>query len=107
MEPPVKYLLESSDERLRDFMLARLAKSANLRKDIKKLLDDCIEQRAEALLAQWLLEHGAEIAALEAPPLREEPQKILEQPAREKPRRLNAFVYQHWRSEQRHARRTR
>lgn len=107
MEPPIEYLLKSSDGRLRDFMLARFAKASELRKEIKQLEIECAEQQAEALFASWLLEHGAEIAALEEPVVREEPQKNPEEMNREKPRRLKPLTYEHWRSEQRHARRTR
>ena len=113
-EPPLAYLLESSEERLRDFCVSRLGKAADLRKEIRKLVTECIEQKAEALLASWLLEHGAAIAALGATSA---PVEKVEQPkgseeaksesASPEKRRLKPLSYEHWRSAARHARRAR
>jgi hypothetical protein len=99
--PPLQYLLESSQGRLKDFMISRLAEAANRRKEIKEILEEWAESRALALLSEWLLEYGAEIAALVVAPVEEK----AEEKRIEKPARLKPFVYEHWRSERRHNRR--
>ena len=54
--PPWDYLHEASGPSLESFELSRLNHAANLRKEIAALLDQWIEEAAEALLARWLRE---------------------------------------------------
>jgi hypothetical protein len=54
--PPWDYLQEASAPSLESFELSRLNHAANLRKEIAALLDQWIEETAEALLARWLRE---------------------------------------------------
>ena len=55
--PPWDYLHEASSPSLESFELSRLNHAANLRKEIAALLEQWIEEAAEALLARWLREH--------------------------------------------------
>jgi hypothetical protein len=54
--PPWDYLHEASDPSLESFELSRLNHAANLRKEIAALLEQWIEEAAEALLARWVRE---------------------------------------------------
>lgn len=54
--PPWDYLHQASSPSLQSFELSRLNHAANLRKEIAALLDEWIEETAEALLARWLRE---------------------------------------------------
>jgi len=42
---------------LQSFDLAQLNHAANLRREITVLIDQCLEETAEAMLARWMLEH--------------------------------------------------
>ncbi len=55
--PPWDFLHEASSPSLESFELSRLNHAANLRKEIAALLEQWIEEAAEALLARWLREH--------------------------------------------------
>lgn len=55
--PPWDYLREASVSSLESFELSRLNHAANLRKEITALLEQWIEEAAEALLARWLREN--------------------------------------------------
>ena len=55
--PPWDFLQEASNPSLESFELSRLNHAANLRKEIAALLEQWIEEAAEALLARWLREH--------------------------------------------------
>lgn len=54
--PPWDYLHEASAPSLESFELSRLNHAANLRKEIAALLEQWIEETAEALLARWVRE---------------------------------------------------
>src|SRR5258706_16331057 len=55
--PPVDYLRSASRTSLQSFELARLNHAANLRREIAVLIDQWLEETAEAMLARWMLEH--------------------------------------------------
>jgi len=57
MSPPVDYLGSASRASLESFELSRLNHAANLRREIAALIDEWIEETAEAMLARWMLEH--------------------------------------------------
>jgi len=57
MDPPWDYLSKASDASLQSFELSRLNHAANLRGEIGALLDQWLEETAQAMLARWLLEH--------------------------------------------------
>jgi hypothetical protein len=57
MSPPVDYLSSASRTSLESFELSRLNHAANLRREIAALIDEWIEETAEAMLARWMLEH--------------------------------------------------
>ena len=56
MTPPWDYLHQASGPSLESFELSRLNHAANLRKEIAVLLEQWIEEAAEALLARWVRE---------------------------------------------------
>ena len=55
--PPVDYLRSASRSSLQSFELPRLNHAANLRREISALIDQWLEETAEAMLARWMLEH--------------------------------------------------
>jgi len=58
--PPIDYLQNASRSSLESFELARLNHAANLRREIAVLMDQWLEETAEAMLARWMLEnHGS------------------------------------------------
>lgn len=54
--PPWDYLHQASNASLESFELSRLNHAANLRKEIGVLLEQWIEETAEAILARWVRE---------------------------------------------------
>lgn len=54
--PPWDYLHEASNPSLESFELSRLNHAANIRKEIAALLEQWIEETAEAMLARWVRE---------------------------------------------------
>jgi hypothetical protein len=54
--PPWDYLHDASMPSLESFELSRLNHAANLRREIAALLDQWIEETAQALLARWVRE---------------------------------------------------
>jgi hypothetical protein len=66
--PPWDYLHEASGPSLESFELSRLNHAANLRKEIAALLEQWIEETAEALLARWVREDRRLPAHPERPP---------------------------------------
>lgn len=57
LEPPLQYLRAASRASLQSFELTRLNHAANLRGEIGALVDQWLEETAEAMLARWILEH--------------------------------------------------
>jgi hypothetical protein len=60
-DPPWDYLREASPTSLQSFELSRLNHAANLRREITALMDQWLEETAQALLARWLLENRDEL----------------------------------------------
>jgi hypothetical protein len=56
-EPPIQYLRECSDNSLRHFEVVKLEHVANLRRELRVLWDEMLEESSLALLARWMLEH--------------------------------------------------
>jgi hypothetical protein len=54
--PPWQYLHEASDTSLESYELSRLNHAANLHKEIAALLEQWIEELAEAMVARWVRE---------------------------------------------------
>ena len=52
--PAFEYLTTCSAAAVESFELSRLNRAANLRKQLRQLIDQCIECEAEARLAQWM-----------------------------------------------------
>lgn len=94
--PPWNYLHEASNPSLETFELSRLNHAANLRKEIAALLEQWIEETAEAILARWVREDrefaqpGGRLDILPQAELPfSSPQAVSEQPRRED-RRMRA-----------------
>ena len=79
-QPPVKYLSECTRLQLGEFELRRLNQVANLQREIRtaateileaifetRIAKECIELKAEGLLARWLIEHREELG-IRVPP---------------------------------------
>ena len=64
--PPIDYLHSASRSSLQSFELARLNHAANLKREIAALIDQWLEETAEAMLARWMLEHHG---SLRQPPV--------------------------------------
>ena len=78
-KPPVEYLSELSVLNLGEFELRRLNQVANLRKEIRAaaveileaiwntpIAQECIERKAEALMARWLIEYREQLVSPES-----------------------------------------
>jgi hypothetical protein len=59
--PPSDYLRSASRTSLQSFELARLNHAANLRREITTLIDQWLEETAEAMLARWMLDHHSSL----------------------------------------------
>jgi len=55
-QPPLEYLVTSSQTSLEAFELTRLNCSANLRKELREILDEWLQSEVDARLARWILE---------------------------------------------------
>src|SRR5260370_21392846 len=55
--PPIDYLHAASRSSLQSFELARLNHAANLKREIAALIDQWLEETAEAMLARLVLDH--------------------------------------------------
>jgi len=65
--PPIDYLSSASRASLESFELSRLNHAANLRRDITALIDQWIEETADAMLARWMLDHHQLLHPASAP----------------------------------------
>jgi hypothetical protein len=87
---PWEYLRQASVRSLESYELAHLGHAANLRKEIASLVDQWVEETANALVARWLLEHWTQLHSstesfqnsldLDAPPLRKTPASLRAMP---------------------------
>ena len=74
-QPPWEFLLTASRNTLQSYELSRLGHAANLRKEISSLLDQWLDENANALVARWLIEQrersvrASEPEPQSAPPL--------------------------------------
>lgn len=55
-QPPLEYLVGSSQTSLEAFELARLNRWANLRKELRDILDEWLHTEVDARIARWILE---------------------------------------------------
>jgi hypothetical protein len=60
-DPPWDYLRQASAASLQSFELSRLNHAANLRHEIATLMDQWLEETAQAMLARWLLENRDQV----------------------------------------------
>ncbi|MGB6546461.1 MAG: hypothetical protein WA871_12340 [Candidatus Acidiferrales bacterium] len=60
-DPPWDYLRRASTASLQSFELSRLNHAANLRNEIAALMDQWLEETAQAMLARWLLENRDQV----------------------------------------------
>jgi hypothetical protein len=66
--PSWEYLRQASTPSLQSFELARLSHAANLRREIAALLDEWLEETADALVARWLRQHWTKLPRTPASP---------------------------------------
>ena len=76
-QPPWEFLLTASRNTLQSYELSRLGHAANLRKEISSLLDQWLDENANAMVARWLIEQR------ERTVLSAEAQSASDQPASE------------------------
>lgn len=62
-DPPLEHLVMSSNTSLESFELSRLNAVANLRKEIRQIVDDWVQAEIEARIARWVLERRRTDAA--------------------------------------------
>ncbi len=55
-QPPWEFLLTASRNTLQSYEFSRLGHAANLRKEISSLLDQWLDENANAMVARWLIE---------------------------------------------------
>jgi hypothetical protein len=55
-QPPWEFLLTASRNTLQSYELSRLSHASNLRKEISSLLDQWLDENANAMVARWLIE---------------------------------------------------
>jgi len=72
-QPPWDFLLTASRSSLQSYELSRLSHAANLRKEIRQLLDSWVEENSAAMLARWLIEHRERPVTTQAPEPAPEP----------------------------------
>ncbi len=77
ISPPLDYLLSCSQSSLESLELSRLNLAANLRKQARQILDQCIQSEVEARMARWILEsrrmQGSDVPAYEPQTLETKP----------------------------------
>lgn len=77
----VSFLIKASRNSLGDFLLSRLNRTANLKRDLADLLNRLVDSAAQAELARLLRDHGEEIVGFDAwresTPHPSQPAKIL------------------------------
>ena len=56
-EPRMEYLRECSDGSLRHYEVVKLEHVANLRRELRVLWDEMLEESSLALMARWMIEH--------------------------------------------------
>jgi len=56
VQPPLEYLITSSQAGLESFEHSRLWRCGNLRKELRDLFEECIEAEMQARIARWILE---------------------------------------------------
>jgi hypothetical protein len=66
--PPLDYMRAASRTSLQSFELARLNHAANLRREIAALIDQWIQERSEATMARWILDHQESFRASQPAP---------------------------------------
>jgi hypothetical protein len=55
-QPPLEYLVTSSQTAVESFELSRLNRVSNLRKEIRQIVDEWIAAESEARIARWILD---------------------------------------------------
>ena len=71
-QPPLEYLVTASQASLEAFELAQLNRSANLRKELRDILDEWLQTEVDARVSRWILEcrraQNDDASSLPAPP---------------------------------------
>jgi len=64
MNIPVQFLLDASSGIVGEYELSRLNQAANLRKELRSVLEQMIDEIAEARFARWMLDNREELRAM-------------------------------------------
>ena len=72
LDIPVELLFDCSKTTLQEYVLARLNSSANLKKELRSLIEMTLECLVEARVGQWLIEHREELRGMTSLPVGEE-----------------------------------
>ena len=67
MNIPIEFLLDSSVSVVGEFELSRLNHAANLRKELRAVTEQIIDDLAEARFARWMLDNQAALRSMIAP----------------------------------------
>lgn len=60
-QPSISDLLDCSSQMLGEYELSRLNHVANMKKQVRILLEQVIEESVEARFARWMMEHREEL----------------------------------------------
>jgi len=61
---PLRYLLDCSHAILGEYEMSRLNRAANLKKDLRAMLEKIVDNLVQAEFARWMLEHGEELRGM-------------------------------------------
>jgi hypothetical protein len=80
-QPPWEFLLTASRNTLQSYELSRLSHASNLRKEISSLLDQWLDENANAMVARWLIEQRERSVRAANAEAAQEPQPSASAPA--------------------------
>ena len=72
LDIPVELLFDCSKTTLQEYVLARLNSSANLKKELRSLIEMTLDCLVEARFGQWMMEHREELRGMTSLPVSEE-----------------------------------
>ena len=72
LDIPVELLFDCSKTTLQEYVLARLNSSANLKKELRSLIEMTLDCLVEARFGQWMMEHREDLRSMTSLPVGEE-----------------------------------
>lgn len=61
---PLQYLFECSGAILGEYEISRLNRAANLKKELRAMLEKIVDNLVQAEFARWMLEHREELCGM-------------------------------------------